>query len=53
MTRNHSNECIDWETVERIISDLKNDGYEVHSFESNTSHAAPTKQFWLKVERDD
>lgn len=41
----------DWDHVEGIISDLKSDGYEPVEFESNTSHAAPSKRFFLKVER--
>lgn len=35
----------DWENVERVIRDLKNDGYEVSEFESNTSEPDVEKAF--------
>lgn len=42
-----------WDDVERLISDLKSDGYSPDSIESNTSFAAPEKVFYLEVSRDD
>ncbi len=42
-----------WDDVERLISDLKSDGYEPSSLETSTSHAAPEKTVFLDVERDD
>jgi hypothetical protein len=41
----------DWDYVERIIRDLKIDGYKVSEFKSNTSNARPKKAFLLRVER--
>lgn len=40
-----------WADVERLISDLKSDGYTPANIETNTSHAAPTKTIFLDVER--
>lgn len=40
-----------WEDVERLLSDLKSDGYEPAVLETSTSHAAPTKTVFLDVER--
>lgn len=42
----------DWDYVEKIIRDLKIDGYEVSEFKSNTSNARPKKAFLLRVERE-
>jgi len=41
----------DWDQVERLIRDLKIDGYEVADVETSTSHAAPEKTIFLDVER--
>lgn len=41
----------DWEHVESVICDLKNDGYEVSEFKSNTSEPRVEKAFLLVVER--
>jgi hypothetical protein len=46
-----SDEKHTWEDVERLISDLKSDGYTPSKLETNTSHAAPTKTVFLDVER--
>jgi hypothetical protein len=40
-----------WEDVERLISDLKSDGYEPADLETSTSHAVPTKTVFLDVEK--
>lgn len=41
-----------WDDVERLISDLKSDGYSPDDIDSNTSFAAPEKVFYLEVSRD-
>lgn len=43
---------MEWSDVERIIQDLKRDGYQVEKFKSNTSEPRPEKAFLLRVERD-
>jgi len=45
-----SDECT-WEDVERLLSDLKSDGYEPSNLETNTSHAVPEKTVFLDVRR--
>jgi len=40
-----------WRDVERLIGDLKSDGYEPSELETSTSHAAPTKTIFLDVKR--
>jgi len=42
-----------WEDVERVLDDLKKDGYEVANFETSTSYAAPEKTVFLDVSRDE
>jgi len=42
----------DWEYVEKIIYNLKIDGYQVEEFKSNTSNARPKKAFLLRVSRE-
>jgi hypothetical protein len=42
-----------WEDVERLLSDLKSDGYEPANLETSTSHAAPEKTLFLDVERSE
>jgi hypothetical protein len=41
-----------WDDVERLISDLKSDGYEPTKVETSTSHAAPSKTLFIDVKRD-
>jgi hypothetical protein len=40
-----------WDDVERLLSDLKSDGYTPLDLETNTSHAAPEKTVFLDVGR--
>lgn len=40
-----------WDDIERIISDLKSDGYKPTKLETSTSHAAPTKTIFIDVKR--
>lgn len=40
-----------WRDVERVIEDLKRDGYQPEELKSNTSEARPKKSFLLRVER--
>lgn len=40
-----------WKDVERVIEDLKRDGYQPEELKSNTSEARPKKSFLLRVER--
>lgn len=42
-----------WRDVERLISDLKSDGYQPDKIETSTSHAAPTKTLFIDVKRGD
>jgi hypothetical protein len=41
----------DWSDVERLISDLKNDGYEPTAMKGVPSDARQKKQIYLSVER--
>jgi hypothetical protein len=41
-----------WSDVERLISDLKNDGYEPTDLKGIPSGARKKKQIYLSVERD-
>lgn len=40
-----------WDDLERLIDDLKKDGYSPYRIETNTSHAAPSKTLFIDVER--
>jgi hypothetical protein len=42
-----------WEDVERLLSDLKSDGYEPANLETSTSYAAPEKTLFLDVKRSE
>jgi hypothetical protein len=46
-----SEKNIGWSDVERLISDLKSDGYEPTNIETSTSHAAPTKTLFIDVSK--
>lgn len=48
-----SSENCGWGDVERLIDDLKSDGYEPTQIETTTSHAAPTKTLFIDVNRSD
>lgn len=47
-----SEEQCSWEDVERLINDLKSDGYTPSGLDTSTSHAAPTKTIFVDVERE-
>lgn len=42
---------LSWRDVERLIEDLKRDGYKPTELNSNTSKARPKKAFLLRVRR--
>jgi hypothetical protein len=42
---------IEWSDVERLISDLKNDGYEPTELKGVPSDARKKKQIYLSVDR--
>jgi hypothetical protein len=46
-----TNDNTSWQDVERLISDLKSDGYTPSNIETSTSHAAPTKTLFIDVAR--
>jgi len=46
-------EFVEWSDVERLISDLKNDGYEPTKLNGVPSDARKKKQIYLSVERPD
>jgi hypothetical protein len=46
-----SSDGINWLDVDRLISDLKNDGYEPTAMKGVPSDATKKKQIYLSVER--
>lgn len=43
----------EWRDVERVIEDLKRDGYQPSGLKSSTAEARPKKSLLLRVERAD
>jgi len=47
-----SDNNVEWSDVERLLSDLKNDGYEPDALKGVPSDATRQKQIYLSVSRE-